>query len=57
MPPIAAPQGVAWKQEAREQRLADGEPTEPVETAAAAVETPAPETKPPAPESKPEEEA
>ncbi len=45
MPPIAAPQGVAWKQEAREQRQADSEHTEPVE-ATAAVETPAPEPKP-----------
>jgi small subunit ribosomal protein S3 len=51
MPPIAAPQGVAWKQEAREQRHADhadGEPVEaaPVETGAAALDTPAPEPKP-----------
>ena len=59
MPPIAAPQGVAWKQEAREQRQSDVEHAEaPVETIGAqapveAVETPAPVEA--TPEAKPEE--
>jgi ribosomal protein S3 len=52
MPPIAAPQGVAWKQEAREQRQSDVEHAEaPVETIGAqapveAVETPPRRLKP-----------
>jgi len=37
MPPIAAPQGVSWKQEAREQR--QSEAAEPVESAGPAAET------------------
>jgi small subunit ribosomal protein S3 len=55
MPPIAAPQGVAWKQEAREQRHADHADVEPVEppVETAAAETPAPEPKPTAPEPNP----
>ena len=56
MPPIAAPQGVSWKQEAREQRQAEaGEPVESAMPPAETVETSAPPT-PEAvmPESKPE---